>query len=140
MSSKSIIVTGGASGIGLAMVRFFAGEAAHQIAILDVNEEAGQRAAAEVAAEHPRARVSFKKCNVASWDEQAAVFGDVYREHGGCLDIVMANAGIDEGGAVTVVDLAEDIPSRPNLRTLDVNLLGTIYCGHLPTLLGNLPY
>lgn len=124
---RSVIVTGGASGIGLAMVRHFAGLPNHLVAILDVNEEAGCKVAADLGREFPQTRLSFKKCNIASWDEQAAVFEQVYREHGNRVDVVMANAGINEGGPVTVVDLDEEKPSRPELKTLDINLSGTIY-------------
>lgn len=124
---RSVIVTGGASGIGLAMVRHFASLPNHAIAILDVNEKAGRRVSEDLGQEFPETRLSFKKCNIASWDEQAAVFEDVYREHGNRVDVVMANAGINEGGPVTVVDLDEEKPSRPELKTLDINLVGTIY-------------
>lgn len=127
MAVKSVIVTGGASGIGLAMSRHFASEG-HNIAILDVNVEAGENVAKELQTEFPGTKVSFKRCDVSSWDEQARVFEEVYREHGGVIDVVMANAGIAEGGAVTVVDLKEDTPSKPRLKTLDINLVGTIYC------------
>jgi len=124
---KSVIVTGGASGIGLAMSRHFASQG-HQVALLDVNSDAGQKEAEKLAVEYPAAAVRFKKCDVASWDELAAVFKEVFSEHGGRLDIVMANAGIAEGGGVTVVDLDEEEPSPPRLKTLDINLIGVIYC------------
>ncbi|KAK0611270.1 hypothetical protein B0T14DRAFT_324519 [Immersiella caudata] len=123
---KSIIVTGGASGIGLATSRHFASQG-HRIAILDINADVGLRVAQELAEEYPASIVVFKKCDVASWDEQAAVFKDVFLEHGGRLDIVMANAGIAEGGMITVVDLEEEEPSPPRLRTLEINLIGVIY-------------
>ena len=132
MAQKSVIVTGGASGIGLAMSRHFASQG-QRVAILDVNAEAGPGVAAAVAAEYPAAAVSFRKCNVASWDEQAAAFKQTYDEHGGRIDIVMVNAGISEQGATTLVDLAEETPSPPMLRTLDVNLIGTIYCEPSPS-------
>ncbi|KAK0649546.1 hypothetical protein B0T16DRAFT_324936 [Cercophora newfieldiana] len=125
-SSRSVIVTGGASGIGLAMSRHFASQG-HRVAILDVNAESGLEAASELAGEFPTATVVFKKCDVASWEEQAAVFKEVYHEHGGSLDFVMANAGIAEGGKITVVDLKEEEPSPPKLATLNINLIGVIY-------------
>jgi NAD(P)-dependent dehydrogenase (short-subunit alcohol dehydrogenase family) len=127
LTQKSIIVTGGASGIGLALTRYFASHG-HRIAILDVNPDTGPKAAAEVAAKHPQAKIIFKKCDVASWDEQATAFREVFHEHGNSLDIVMANAGVAEGaGAVTVLDLEEEAPSPPCLTTLNINLIGVIY-------------
>ncbi|KAK3313952.1 hypothetical protein B0H66DRAFT_567447 [Apodospora peruviana] len=123
---KSAIVTGGASGIGLAMSRHFASQG-HRVAILDVDTNSGPQIAAYVAAEYPYSTVSFKKCDVTSWDEQAAVFKEVYEEHGGRLEIVMANAGVSEQGATTAVHLDEDSPSPPRLTVLNINLIGTIY-------------
>lgn len=127
MTSLSVIVTGGASGIGLAMSRHFA-SLGYQVAILDVNAKSGLEAAKELSEEYPAATVVFKKCDVVSWEEQAAVFKEVFHEHGGKLDVVMANAGIAEGGSVTVVDLEEEEPSPPRLTTLNINLIGVIYC------------
>jgi NAD(P)-dependent dehydrogenase (short-subunit alcohol dehydrogenase family) len=125
---KSIIVTGGASGIGLAISRHFLSHG-HRIAILDINADVGSELADELAREYPAATVVFKKCDVASWEEQSAVFKDIFVEHGGRLDIVVANAGIAEGKVVTVVDFEEDEPTPPRLTTLEINLIGVIYCG-----------
>jgi len=124
---KSVIVTGAASGIGFAVSRHFASQG-HRVAILDINAESGLKVANELAEEYPAASVVFKKCDVASWEEQAAVFKEVFHEHGGVLDIAMANAGVAEGGGITVVDLEEKDPSPPRLKTLNINLIGVIYC------------
>jgi NAD(P)-dependent dehydrogenase (short-subunit alcohol dehydrogenase family) len=123
---KSIVVTGGASGIGLGMVRLFASQG-HQVAILDINAATGEKLVTELAVEFPTAILSFHKCDVSSWREQEAVFANIFREHGGRIDIVMANAGISEQGTSTAVDLQEDTPSEPSLRTVNVNFLGVIY-------------
>ncbi|KAK4443891.1 hypothetical protein QBC34DRAFT_416312 [Podospora aff. communis PSN243] len=123
---KSIIVTGGASGIGLAITRHFLSQG-HRIAIVDINADVGPKVANELAREFPTATVAFKKCDVASWDEQSAIFKEVFVEHGNRLDIVVANAGVAEGKVVTVVDLEEDEPTPPRLTTLEINLIGVIY-------------
>ena len=156
MASKSIIITGGASGIGLALTRHFAAQG-HRIAILDLDAAAGIAAATSVAAEFPQSAVSFYRCNVASWDEQAAAFRQAFFGGGGGvltgrLDVVVANAGVSEQGATSLVRLPlgsdgggggggggeggvegegeekEEGPSRPGVGTVEVNLLGTIYC------------
>ncbi|SPQ25808.1 453fe8e7-d744-4919-8dfb-6e0bb50ab25c [Thermothielavioides terrestris] len=134
-TQKSAIVTGGASGIGLAITRHLAAQG-HRVAILDLNAAAGPGVAAAVAAEFPRSTVSFHQCNVASWDEQAAAFAKVFQEHGGRLDIVVANAGVSEQGATSLVRLGEEEdaakgPTRPKTTTVEVNLLGTIYSVNL---------
>ncbi|KAK3319999.1 hypothetical protein B0T19DRAFT_445774 [Cercophora scortea] len=124
---KSVIVTGGASGIGLTMSRHFASQG-HRVAILDINAESGHGIATEIASEFPESTVSFRKCDVSSWDEQAAAFKAIFHEHGGSIDIVMANAGVSEQGSTTAVDLAEmDEPLPPKLGTIQINLMGTIY-------------
>ena len=48
-SGKSIVITGGASGIGLATARAFA-QAGASVAVADMNGEAAEKAAAEIVA------------------------------------------------------------------------------------------
>ncbi|KAH6649574.1 hypothetical protein F5144DRAFT_588254 [Chaetomium tenue] len=144
MASKSVIVTGGASGIGLAVTRHLAAQG-HRVAILDRNAAAGPAVAAQVAAEFPPAAVSFHPCDVADWDEQAAAFRQAFAELGHRLDVVVANAGVSEQGATSLVRLPlgggvvgegagegeDEGPTRPSVATLQVNLLGTVYSVNL---------
>jgi len=62
-SNKVVIVTGGASGIGLAAVRRFHDEGA-AVVIADVQDEPGQRTAAELG----DGRCVYQRTDVASWD------------------------------------------------------------------------
>lgn len=121
-----IVVTGGASGIGLAMTNHFASQG-NKVAVLDVNAEAGNEAVSQVSAEHPSATIVFKKCDVSSWQEQAQVFKEVHEEFGR-IDVVMANAGISESGASALASIEVDAPVQPNLKVMDVDLYGVIYC------------
>ncbi|KAJ9132262.1 15-hydroxyprostaglandin dehydrogenase [Pleurostoma richardsiae] len=123
---KSILITGGASGIGLELSRHFAAEG-HQIAVLDVNETAGRSVVAELASSYPEAKLTFKRCDVSLWPEQMVAFQEVFREHGSRLDIVMANAGISEQGSSSIVAVEDDIPAEPQLKAINVNLIGVIY-------------
>ncbi|KAI1075943.1 15-hydroxyprostaglandin dehydrogenase [Whalleya microplaca] len=122
---QSVVVTGGASGLGLAMTQHFASRG-HRITVVDVNVDSGLTAVSEVSAQYPQATLSFKKCDVSSWQEQATVFKEIYQEHG-AIDIVMANAGISEQGATSLALTDEEEPSQPRLKVLDINLTGTIY-------------
>ncbi|KUI53238.1 15-hydroxyprostaglandin dehydrogenase [NAD(+)] [Cytospora mali] len=122
---KTAIVTGGASGIGLAIVEYFASQG-HNVAIFDVNIESGIELVSKLAAGNPRAGVIFKKCDVSSWKNQAEAFKEVYTEFGG-VDIVVANAGISEKGGSALASIEDDEPREPNLKVMDVDLTGVIY-------------
>ena len=124
VNSKIVIVTGGASGIRLAMTRHFASQG-HQVFIFDVDAKSGAAVAAEVTTEHPSAAVTFKRCDVTSWKDLCAAFGEVYLT-AGKINIVMANAGTLGKGVSQLMD--EDELVKPSTEVLDVNLLGMIYC------------
>jgi len=51
IQDKVIVITGGASGLGLATAHYMAGEKAARVAIFDLNIEAGQQAVAEIGAD-----------------------------------------------------------------------------------------
>ncbi|KXH65970.1 hypothetical protein CSAL01_02110 [Colletotrichum salicis] len=124
---KSVIVTGGASGIGLTIVRHFASQGG-KIAIFDVNAASGMSIASDVASEYPQSTVTFHQCDVSSWKEQAQAFSDVYDAFGR-IDIVFANAGIAEGMSNALATIHPDAPQEPNLKVVAVDLNGVIYFG-----------
>ncbi|KAI5921979.1 15-hydroxyprostaglandin dehydrogenase [Camillea tinctor] len=128
---KSIVVTGGASGVGLAMVTHFASQG-HIVTILDMNAESGLAVVRDLSSKHPQATVTFKKADVSSWQDLADVFKEIHRD-AGRVDIVMANAGISEQGVSSLAPVDETEPSQPRLKTLDVNLTGVIYTIKLAT-------
>ncbi len=86
LAGKRAIVTGGASGIGEAIVRRFAAEGA-SVVIADVQEEAGR-----VLADELGPRVLFQATDVTSADDIAAVVATTRTELGG-IDVVVNNAG-----------------------------------------------
>lgn len=122
---KSIIITGGASGIGLAMTKHFA-EQGHNIAVLDINATIGPSIVSTIQEKVPQSKLTFRRCDVSSWDDQARVFKEINELHGG-IDIVMANAGLSDRGANSITVLDEDEPSPPGLVTVNVNLVGVMY-------------
>ncbi|KAK7942915.1 uncharacterized protein PG986_012028 [Apiospora aurea] len=124
-SRQTVIVTGGSSGIGLAMARYFASKG-HHLYILDLSTETGEAVAKQLSSEFPGATVSSRKSDVSSWDELSRAFKDIYASRGR-IDVVMANAGISEHGSSSLLAQEEDEPSQPNLKTLDVNLTGVVY-------------
>lgn len=134
MAHKTALVTGGASGIGLAMARYLAnhGDFEH-VAILDVVDvPTGCALAAQLSAapEAKAPQVRFVPCDVSSWTAQAAAFAEVKAQCGGRIDVVMANAGIS-GSNTSILGEEGAEPQKPSLRALDINLRGVIYCTYL---------
>jgi NAD(P)-dependent dehydrogenase (short-subunit alcohol dehydrogenase family) len=124
-SKANILFTiGGASGIGLATVHFFATNNA-KIAILDISDSAGVKVLSDLRIQYPNVTFSFKKCDVRDWENQKQVFEEVYKEFGS-IDVVFANAGVTEQGHL-INDRSEE-PTKPILTTVDINLYGTLYC------------
>jgi len=70
------------------------------------------------------------KCDVMNWDDQTAMF-DLAMTRFGSVDVVIPNAGVSELGAFHVVTFDKGKPVKPNLKTLEVNLIGVLYTTHL---------
>jgi NAD(P)-dependent dehydrogenase (short-subunit alcohol dehydrogenase family) len=100
LEEKATIVTGGASGIGLAAARRLTEEGA-RVALLDIDGEAAERAAAELGGESLGLRV-----DVSSEEEVARGFAAV-RERFGAIDALHNNAGI-EGDSAPLLESSVD--------------------------------
>lgn len=113
---RSIFITGGASGIGRAIARYF-GERGWFIGIADVNVEGMEDTLGLIEG-------GFKymhRLDVrdrAAWDEALAAFNTAA---GSRIDVVVNNAGIGTGGSLAELD-PEEID-----RCLDINLKGVLY-------------
>lgn len=86
-TGKTVLVTGGASGIGLACVNAFAAAGA-RVVIADINEEAGAKAAAALDGAH------FIRLDVTSRDSAEALAARIMEEDGQ-LDVLVNGAGWD---------------------------------------------
>jgi NAD(P)-dependent dehydrogenase (short-subunit alcohol dehydrogenase family) len=112
MKGKVIVVTGGASGIGAALVRRFAQEGAAGLVVADMNHDAAQAMANEVNGLAVRTDVSNEA------DVQALIAQATQRF--GRVDVLCSNAGIALGGGV-------DAPNADWQRIWEVNLMAHVY-------------
>jgi NAD(P)-dependent dehydrogenase (short-subunit alcohol dehydrogenase family) len=114
------VITGGASGIGLASAMHFAA-LGMKVCIADIGDEALKAAEARIAAASPDggANVMAAKVDVSSRDELTALEGAVQNRFGG-TDILMNNAGISPGAKMFG-------PLDNWQRLLAVNLWGVIH-------------
>jgi NAD(P)-dependent dehydrogenase (short-subunit alcohol dehydrogenase family) len=96
LENKIAVITGGASGMGLATVARFLTEGA-KVVIADYNEMTGQAALEHFITEGFADYVRFVKTDVAKETDVAAMMALAVSEFGG-LDIVFNNAGV--GGAI----------------------------------------
>ncbi len=110
-SGKSVIVTGAASGIGLALSRALARRGA-KVWLSDINEAAVREAASRIGGDARAATL-----DVTDADAFKALVAEVVAEHGH-LDVLFNNAGIGVGGA------AEELDFSHFDRVLDVNVRG----------------
>ena len=95
LKGKTVIVTGGAGGIGRAGVELFSAEGAHVI-IADINEKDGKETAAAAGAE-------FVRCDVSCSEDVRKVIDAA----DGKLDVLYNNAGVywnGRDGRITDID------------------------------------
>lgn len=116
LEGKFAVITGAASvnGLGKATARLFAEHGA-TVAILDLNLEAAQAAAADLGAQH----VGLA-CNVTD-KEECQKAADALIAQWGQIDILVNNAGITQ--PLKMMDI---MPENYD-AVLDVNLRGTLY-------------
>lgn len=119
LRGKTIIVTGGAQGIGkgIALQLLRLGAA---VLIADLDEEAGMETASECAA---RGEVRFVQTDVAEEASVARMAAEAAAWRG-AIDGLVNNAGIADPGATPVEQLSLDAWNR----VLAVNLTGAFLC------------
>ncbi len=115
LKDKRVLITGGASGIGLATARRFASESC-QVVILDSNQEAINKAQAE------QPEFAGGVCaDVSSQDEVEVAFKEIDQIMGG-IDILISNSGISVRKPFTEVDYTQWS------KIMRVNLDGMFFC------------
>src|SRR5271155_4130956 len=119
---KVAVVTGGASGIGLAVTRAFV-EKGGRVAIFDLNENTGQSAAKELGAS-----VIYANVNVAEESSLAAGIAKAMAAFG-AIHACVNCAGI--GSAHKTFGKDGPFPLAAWNRTITVNLTGTFNAARL---------
>lgn len=119
MPSPVAVVTGASSGIGLALTEHLQSKG-WRVVIADIQQPLSPE-------KLDANRTLYVKCDVSSWDDQAALFAKAF-EWGGRVDFAALNAGIDDRDDIFNTLSPTTPPVKPNMKTFDVDLLA-VYWG-----------
>ncbi len=124
------MVTGAASGIGLATAKLYATMGA-SVVLSDVDEEAGEAAAQGI--EEEGGEAAFVRADVSDPEACEALVAATVERYGR-LDFACNNAGIGGDQAPTA-----DYPLKAWRRVIEINLSGPFYCmrAEIPRMLEN---
>lgn len=122
------VITGGASGIGLATAQALSTEGAHLI-LADINEEGLQQAAEQVKKSGSTGQVITKRTDVTS-EEQVQELMQTALDTYGHIDLIVTSAGIGRGG------LIDTFTGQEMQTMMNSNFMGTYHCvrAALPTM------
>jgi len=115
LTNKRVLVTGGASGLGLAIARGFHAAGARVI-VADLDAAALERVTAD-------GRLATCAIDVGDPDSVAAARDRIHGE-GGPIDVLVNDAGVVFGGAFG------DVPLARHVQTYRVNLVGAVIVSH----------
>lgn len=118
LDGKVAIVTGGASGIGLAVAQLYAREGA-KVVVSDLDDERGQQAVGSI--QEGGGTAVFERADVADPEANRRLVERALSEYGR-LDVACNNAGIG-GEAHPIADLSVE----GWRKVIDINLSGVFY-------------
>ncbi|EXJ69184.1 uncharacterized protein A1O5_07220 [Cladophialophora psammophila CBS 110553] len=132
LKGKCILVTGGASGLGLEAAQLFASRGAY-VTIADVQPPLDE----DILTKEGQ-HTQYVYCDVSDWDSQTAAFQKAISfSPTKCLDVVTAFAAVDPlENLIDQVKASREValespPLAPSLKCLDINLKGSYYSGAL---------
>ena len=120
LSGKRVLVTGGNSGLGAAMVGAFAGAGA-RVAINYVSHPEAASSLVEEIKSKGGESIALE-ADISDAAAVAAMFADIDKAWGG-IDVLCNNAGIDGKHA-----MSWEIDPEAWRKVIDINLLGTFLC------------
>ncbi|KAL2106858.1 hypothetical protein VUR80DRAFT_6111 [Thermomyces stellatus] len=126
-AGKTVIITGGANGIGAATAALYN---RHGASVVIADLPAAQPAADTLipTLSHPD-RAMFVPTNILDWAQMTRLFKQA-KERFGPIDIVVANAAIMETAPVLDLDAVNEngelLESQEAFRVIDVNIKGTL--------------
>ncbi|KAI1014278.1 hypothetical protein LB503_011167 [Fusarium chuoi] len=127
VESKTVIVTGGARGIGAAKSRLYNAHGA-QVVIADLASTYDAASELIQSCRHP-SRAVFIAVDITNWDEMTSLFRKA-TDRFGRVDIVVANAGTMERKDTFALDEVDEhgelMESNEAFRVIDINLKGTL--------------
>ncbi|KAL5528531.1 hypothetical protein ACEPAF_7667 [Sanghuangporus sanghuang] len=125
---QTVLITGAAKGLGREAAVAF-GRYGANIVIGDIDVESAEETVSEV--KKVGGDAVAKHCNVLEYDQQAALFQFALSKYGR-IDVVIPNAGVTEIASLTTVRLNEQgLPTKPNLKTVEINLISVLYTTQL---------
>lgn len=117
-STKKIIITGGSSGLGLELARYYAREG-HHIGLIARNPQKLLSAVEQLQALAPHVQIACQSVDVVDPRGAAAAIDKLAESLGG-IDLLINSAGILREGRF------EEIPLEIFREVMDINLFGTI--------------
>ncbi len=115
---KTVVITGGARGIGKAMAERFA-RVGSIVKILDINDEDGQKTVKQIAMEAGNA--AYHHCDITDYMQFQEILQNIHSEGDG-IYVMIHNAGIPQKPSTI-----EEIEKESIDRIVAVNLLAPIY-------------
>lgn len=134
LQGKSVLITGGASGIGALTATTFAQHGAH-VTIADINKQQGETLL--TALKQKGLLINFVATDVTQWSSQVEAFKSAIAfSSNKSIDVVVTAAGLAGADFISPGEEAPSLtknPPEPKVSgfTLDVNLKGTYYTAKL---------
>ena len=115
MFAPVALITGGASGIGLALTKHLLAQK-WKVVMADINDEAGKALEKELGLNS-----SFSRADVTVYSDQIAMFNHAFTWGGNRLDFFAANAGVDDRQDMHTA--AEDLDANSHPKPLDLTTM-----------------